>query len=84
VFLGCNDDPRAVAVIRKWDAFEFEGAGQPCWPAQATIVCSADEFLQSECHYLASLPLVHIEKLRTASRNPFREPSQTVRWRTGA
>src|SRR5580693_9233472 len=24
-FLGCNDDPRAVgAVIRKWDAFEFE------------------------------------------------------------
>jgi hypothetical protein len=63
-FLRCNDDPRAVgAVIRKWDAFEFEEQANRAG-LQATIVRSADEFLQSEqCHYLASLPLVHMSRI---------------------
>jgi crotonobetainyl-CoA:carnitine CoA-transferase CaiB-like acyl-CoA transferase len=71
-FLGCNDHPRAVgAVIRKWDAFEFEEQANRAG-LQATIVRSADEFLQSEqCHYLASLPLVHIEKIADGEPQPF-------------
>ena len=71
-FLGCNDDPRAIgAVIRKWDAFEFEEQANRAG-LQATIIRSADEFLQSEqCHYLASLPLVHIEKIADGEPQPF-------------
>jgi crotonobetainyl-CoA:carnitine CoA-transferase CaiB-like acyl-CoA transferase len=71
-FLGCNDDPRAIgAVIRKWDAFEFEEQANRAG-LQATIVRSPEEFLQSEqCHCLASLPLVHIEKIADGDPQPF-------------
>src|SRR5258708_4248486 len=71
-FLGCNDDPRAIgAVIRKWDAFEFEEQANRAG-VQATVVRSTEEFLESEqCRYLASLPLVHIEKIADGEPQPF-------------
>jgi crotonobetainyl-CoA:carnitine CoA-transferase CaiB-like acyl-CoA transferase len=71
-FLGCNDDPRAIgAVIRKWDAFEFEEQANRAG-LQATVVRSAEEFLRSEqCQYLARLPLVHIEKMADGEPQPF-------------
>ncbi len=71
-FLGCHDDPRAIAaVIRKWDAFEFEEQANRAG-LQATVVRGTEEFLQSEqCHYLARLPLVHIEKIADGDPQPF-------------
>ena len=72
-FLGCADDPKAVAAaIRARDAAELEAAG-----ARAGIVMpmirSAEEFV-AERHYLEALqdlPLVEIEKIGESDPVPF-------------
>jgi crotonobetainyl-CoA:carnitine CoA-transferase CaiB-like acyl-CoA transferase len=71
-FLGCNDAPIAIgSVIRKWDAFDLEEAANRAG-LQATIVRSAEEFLDTEqCHYLEDLPLVHVEKIADGEPEPF-------------
>ena len=58
-FLGCNDTPTAVgSMIRKWDAFDLEEQANRAG-LQATVVRSAQEFLETEqCRHLADLPLM--------------------------
>jgi hypothetical protein len=68
--LGCNDDPTAIGnVIRKWDALNLEEHANRAG-LQATVVRSAQEFLDTEqCRYLEE-PLVDSKRSRTATPSP--------------
>lgn len=77
-FLGCNDDSRAIgAVIRKWNAFEFEEAANRIG-IQASVIRTIEEFLTEEqCRSTEVLKLIDIEKIGDSAPEPFSENPTT-------
>lgn len=71
-FLGCADNPQAIShITRKWNSFELEEEANRRG-IQATVVRSAEEFLQLEQYrYLAEQPLIEIEKIGDTDPIPF-------------
>ncbi|WP_168073837.1 CoA transferase [Caulobacter sp. SSI4214] len=77
-FLGCNDDPRAIAeAVRRWDAFALEEAVNRAG-LQATVVRTVEEFLQTEqFQYLKTLPLVEVLKIGDSEPVAFTPDAKT-------
>lgn len=76
-FLGTNDSVEAIGnAVANWNGLELEAAANQAG-LQATLVRTADEFLEEEeFKYLEALDLIEIEKIAESDPVPFRKDPQ--------